>query len=743
MSIGWELLFYLDALTYTKDVNAFTKQPLLATMFPYFMVQHKDSSGNYVWFQLSDAGSNSMSVSILTDPTGPAQRAYREAIEDAYAALNPGGTPVENPWQAWDSVSAKTPPKTFVRDRIEKAWKRLSPISAKSHPAFGMAKDSPNFVAATLDNVLGFYLIRSQDNENDGTLFSIHEKDLKAGSNPRMIRPDRRFIKPLWPKNYTVPADPAVLGKQPVIKMDIETDVPVSSPIAHNTRKRVAERAVIVPNSRQKRSSATGDPIEPTPLYDPTPGTDPNENDELADMFMPSTDDDRSFLPIPRQPVITPAPAVTEFTQPYTFIVASTVDFDSVPPEVQVLQATAPLNSVLAQFHVSGILLSVDSPTTAGTVPVHQQDELFLWLCTLFVPQRSSDASPSSDVIIMTADIDPANTSWITDLTMTVKYANKTITYSTAAAASQLGVSGTTPTPLGPAGSIPVQNAVVFGLSDVLASTTFSWDDISSPARARSAGLDYLSLLGILIGASGDTFHIDPSTNPAKPGRNCVWFDPVQSYQTIVRTQYVADAGLLSKLHEWLSIIRGLSLVDFYVVTRMSSTWHPSPQGLGATSEWDVMLHADCTLKLTTLGPIDLGVTFDVDTSDLTITLQFDEGAPKLTDLVTWVVSLLEGGESFDPSSLLSDTSNFNTPILRRLRLDISLGQDGSLIPGFKSASADIEVGVAFGSPGDGEDVVFLLTYAWNTGSGSSLQGALWTRKPGCSRIVTYWLIVS
>ena len=717
--------------------------PVLATQFPYYLVRWRDpSNGNEDWVPLPGGASNQMSMKVLdgSDKSGPAtdyKADVKRIFDKAGTAMQlQSGLSLSNPFEDWSSASSTEPdPKSWARSRIAATWSRLSPVSSEVISSVGITRSSDNYKSIRASNMLAFFLIESlnDDMRDGGALF----RTVKHAAPLKRLRPNPAAVPPVTPQSggLVFPSSQA-LGLQ--ARVAVQTQ-PVSN-VDPKTLKRIRPttsqfgRVYKKPKLNMSLHAEVGGSETNQPIYSPSGGTNPNENDALLEAVIPSSENPPSDgggsdkppiidpQPDPGLPLPLPVPpfdSAHPLNPPFYFVCSSNVPFSSNPPNtVKRLVVADPLNNFLSTFHLKGLILQ-QQPKSAEDVLLHEQDEFLGWLSTSLVPTQPPQP-PSVQFLVM---VDPQNDDYFTGFKLVTQILGQSQSYSTASTITQLGVSQQL---LGPAGTIPGQNSIILGLDHPQQFHNLTLGAILQPAKDRKAQLTYLDILNLLLGNEDNTFHIDT----AQGARNALWFEPMFAYNTVIRTQYAANPVVIQTLNKWIGF-KNFSIDDLTLITKLENSWAPTSATPAVLNKWEILIHAGCTVGVTSSPIAKPLVTFDFNSRSLTITLQFDT-QPDLDSILDWIGSQVSGAQfDFKGWFQTAGTQTFNVPILRRLVLVVELDPKGGFPTLLDSLAIDLELGVLFGKS-DGpqaEDVVFLFTYEWSKADGSSLQGTLWCRK--------------
>ncbi|KAF5644976.1 transcriptional activator srcap [Fusarium tjaetaba] len=754
---SWEFLFYVQGWMAAEGPQKAAYPPVLTTQFPYYLARWRDpnNNSNEDWIPLPGGSSNQMSMRILdgSDKSASAN-GYRAAVVAIFdragtAVIDRTGLVLSDPFADWDTAKANDQTldaKAWARTRIADSWSRLSPVQADMHPGVGVIRSNDNFKLTRRQNMMLFYIIESvNDSKRDGGVLMVHGG---LANQPKRLRPDPNLVPPTAPitVNLSFPKSPA-LGVQTNISF---FNVP-AKPNRH--RKAIDSEGMSEFGRLYKRKKSPKDLEAPgmsAPVYSPASGTNPNENDDLLDFAATARNlsdniggdtDSMEFdggsppvigpLPVPGIPGPPPGKGLKDLEAPFFFICSSDLKYNGPPPNtVKQLTSAHPLNEFVSTFHLKGIILARQpDPSQTDQVSLHDQDQFLGWLRTALVPPgqqtlsipHALDGSPN---IGFTAFTNPQIADYFTDFALTIPMLGGSMNYSSQATAAQLNL----PTTLfGPGSTVPWENSLILGLESPESYQNLTLAMILKPATDRGATLGLLNILKLLLG--DDTFHVDTSTTAAT--RNAIWFEPMSAYNTVVRTQYAADAGLLAALNSWIKLT-DFSIDTFTLITKLRSSWIPTSEALAALNRWEVLIHSTCTIRDpngdTIASPM---VLFDFQSQSLTITLQFDT-PPDMDGILKWVL-LQVSDAHFDFQHWFSQatTKNFSTPVFRRLVLVVDLDEQGGFPTRLDGLSIDLEVGVLFGkTEGQEEDVVFLFTYDWSQQNGSSLQGTLWCPPP-------------
>ena len=713
-------MLFLEGWLRTGDANKAASKPLLTTQFPYYLVKWRNE--NVVpptedWIPLPKGPSNQMSMTVLTKPNQDSQKYLdRLQMEFNLAAQAMMNFQLNSPQVDYKNALQQTPnldARDWVRTRISVAWPTLSSTPVEWHAGVGVVRTGANWKTDHAAKMPQFFLVvSSNDDSIDGSVY----RQMNDGTPLKQIKPDPQNVPPNPNGTIVTPNRPLFTGPN----NGWSTATQQAGPPKRSYFPRYHARLV-----KKRRLNN----LNVSPLYSPAGGTNPNENDELLESLSASDAEDEPSdggpmfpLPVPGLPQ-TPSPGSSELQPPYYFVCASNMNFlGTIPASVKQLTASDALNNFLSVFHLKGIVLS-DVPKLKDSLNLHSQDEFSSWLSLALAPPSPSQVTGTVPVSF-SVSIDEQDPSYFTSFQLTIPALGGSQVYASGSTAAQLQIPQSL---LGPASTVPVQNSFILGLETPAKSQGLYLSDILQPAVDRNASLLYLQIFGLIIGKTA-TFHIDDSNDSKNPTRNAIWFDPIASYYTMIRTQYVADASLLETINTWISkAFSEFKISTLTLVTKLGSTWATTSTSISALNSWEVMIQAQCTVGSSTSPLAQPLVIFDFQSSMLTITIQFDSASLTLDSMIQWITNQISGADFNFTSWFRSDC--FSSPILRRLILSVGLDSKGNFPKSIDGFSVDLEVGLLFGkSTIDPVDVVFLFTYQWSRSAGSSLQGSLWCR---------------
>lgn len=646
-----------------------------------------------------------MSMDILTSNSSVATE-YRKELEAIYAKASAAiastsGVNLANPVEVWDAAKKAQEdlnPREWARDRISLAWSRLSPVPATAHAAVGQARLDTNYTLVHDSDALAWYRVECHnDDDLDGSVWVKYD----SAATENQLWPDPNAVAPT-PMDISIPSDPEVLGNK---RKFVDTYPSPASTEDPDTKK-------------HKSATSPSSVFQPsTGLYNPSPGTNPDENDDMMSDDGSSSGMDSQ---LPTLAVSPPPGDAPNLQAPYYFICSSVVQFDAPPPSTLVNQLvlTDPLNNFVSTLHLQGLILA-NSPSPPAATPLHSQDEFQAWLAMAL-----GVGSPQTPSVTVTTD---STSGAITDFAVTIPALG--LTFSSSATVSALDAQSDWG--LGPASTVPWQNSLILGLQDASKVSGFSLIDILAPASVRQAALPGLQLLQLAL---GDKLRFDLDVGQ-QGSRNALWFEPMQGYKTVVRTQYVADSTSLGNANSWIGgFLNGFTIQSITAITKLQSVWATTNESTAALNTWEFILTT--TVQLTGVDIVP-SVTLDFAGALLTITLQFDyvasEQGSLLGQIMAWIGSQkpLAGAQFlFSEWFQSAGTSNFDLPLLRRIVLAVGLDPTTGLPTGsIEDVRIDLELGVKFGQSDDGnpQKVIFLFSYRWTQALGSVLRGSLWT----------------
>ncbi|GME34039.1 hypothetical protein FN846DRAFT_301210 [Neofusicoccum parvum] len=702
---SWELVFYLTGWFHSDGLKG-ARKPLLATRFPYYLLKQVDPKGHdgddtneyatyrrklielYKKSQINDYGN--------TQSDGP--------LEALSKRIGPNliGRPAKD-WTSKDKECAED----FIREHMAKTWDSVSPIDPSVHPYDGAVVCYPNVDVVQPSKTLRWYRVEAHDDDKtDGDAFIQYSSDSLEKQHVDGISSTRAMSQPV-----SAVLDVGILG----------TDLNFS----------------MYPQAASNVDVHTGMEIEPWhpkgsavassyDTYGIPQGTNPNE----MEMESWEGSDAEQSASEGWDPIVRPAPGLPHapsgpgapLDRPCYFICASTIKYESGTPGAEVKQLTPAnaMNNFLSTLHLRGLLLSNKPASATGDVKLHHQDELLLWFSLAL---ECSVASPLS------ASVKADDAGNITSFS--IEAPSLGATFSSEATAQVLAEAVP-----GPAGTVPWQNSLILGLQTAERAQGLTLTDMLAPARARNispAGMDLVALV------LGDEARFDVDTGEGS--RSAIWFEPMSAYKTVVRTQYTATQTSLDGLERWVAqLLPGLTVESVKVITGLKCRWAPTSKGPAALSEWEFVLTAGCALDGVDVKP---AVTLDFAEEAVTVVLQFDyaesAGEKLLPSVLDWL-GKRTGAEHAFRECFERGGANFSLPLVRRVRLVLDRGQvtAQAAAPSVQHINVELELGVNFGQPtvdGKVQKVVFLFTYQWTKGRGSSLDGCLWCPPPADSFI--------
>ncbi|KAF5656962.1 hypothetical protein FHETE_10691 [Fusarium heterosporum] len=269
--------------------------------------------------------------------------------------------------------------------------------------------------------------------------------------------------------------------------------------------------------------------------------------------------------------------------------------------------------------------------------------------------------------------------------------------------------------------------------------TKLSSDGISATVTDLFNDVGQSTMISLLppgiAGLVVNLFQPTPSSSTGQ--RNALWFVPGQAMQTTVRLQF--DIPLLNALRSLLEdTLKGFTINSTSAIYRKVTTLANTEKGKQPVSQGSVTFNVDCSVQakiVNPLPPVEITAGVEFAAGGIGLTLMFTTKNP-LAGILQWLVSLTNDStiETFVNTMLKQaegGTTIFSSADLRRLSVELEYPSGPSEPPTLSAFRLDIEVTANFGQPSPGssaENVVFLVSYNWDTTSGGLgiLAGQLW-----------------
>ncbi|KAF4986973.1 hypothetical protein FGRMN_10596 [Fusarium graminum] len=300
-------------------------------------------------------------------------------------------------------------------------------------------------------------------------------------------------------------------------------------------------------------------------------------------------------------------------------------------------------------------------------------------------------------------------------------------------------------TPVTPRISVPGIDEAGDMLTLGLEFTKLSSDGISATVTDLFNDVGQSSMVSLLPpGIADPTVSLSPPTASSPTGeRNALWFVPGQSLQTTVRLQF--DVPVLAALQSLLgNTLKGFTINSTAAIYKKATTLANTEKGKQPVSQGSVTFGLECSVQAQIANPkppVEMTAGVEFATGGIGLTLMFTSSDP-LVGVLKWLISLTNDStiETFVNNMLTQKegtTTIFPTANLRPLSEELEYPSGPSEPPTLCAFRLDIEVTANFGqpSPGSGaENVVFLVSYNWDTTSGGlgTLAGQLWNNIISC-----------
>ena len=204
--------------------------------------------------------------------------------------------------------------------------------------------------------------------------------------------------------------------------------------------------------------------------------------------------------------------------------------------------------------------------------------------------------------------------------------------------------------------------------------------------------------------------------------RNAVWFLPSNDYRTTIRLEWQMDPVTQAKLNEFIEPLN-LKLGTTSAIARRTSRWSTSGPSCHMLTQGSLVF-----LSEVTLDKIKLDVAFEFTTTTTTLTLTLNtKTSEALQSLLNWVQPLIPDNQKIDFKDL--ENKSFGSASLGEFtfrRVTIQLAKDPTTGKAkLATFSMDMEVCINH-SPQP--PTLFLLSYAYQKGQGSTVSAKLWCR---------------
>ncbi|KAH8689866.1 hypothetical protein BGW36DRAFT_465854 [Talaromyces proteolyticus] len=215
-----------------------------------------------------------------------------------------------------------------------------------------------------------------------------------------------------------------------------------------------------------------------------------------------------------------------------------------------------------------------------------------------------------------------------------------------------------------------------------------------------------------------------PSNHEELQGkRNAVWFLPSNDYRTTIRLEWPMDSTTQAELNKFLKPLN-LTIGATSAIARRTSRWSTTGPSCQMLTHGSLVFRTEITLN-----QIKLEATFEFSTAVTTMTLTLNSKTSQaLQSLLNWVQSLVPGDQKFDFGDLQGQSfgsSNLGEFHFRRITIGLVDDERGSAK--LSTFSMDMEVGLHH-SPNP--STLFLLTYTYQKGQGSTVNAKLWCSPP-------------
>jgi hypothetical protein len=216
-----------------------------------------------------------------------------------------------------------------------------------------------------------------------------------------------------------------------------------------------------------------------------------------------------------------------------------------------------------------------------------------------------------------------------------------------------------------------------------------------------------------------------PSTAEELQGkRNAVWFVPSNNYRTTVRLEWPMDQTTLDKLNDFLSLL-SVKLGPTSVIARRTSFWSTSGSKCHMLSTGSLVFRTEVTIQ-----EIKLEAIFEFKSSATTLTLTLNTKSNQvLQTLLKWIQDLLPGPEAFNFADLQGQSfgsSSLGEFHFRRIALELVKDQATGKA---KLSTFRMDMEAALHHPTTGP-TLFLISYIYQKGDGSTVQANLWCSPP-------------
>lgn len=269
-----------------------------------------------------------------------------------------------------------------------------------------------------------------------------------------------------------------------------------------------------------------------------------------------------------------------------------------------------------------------------------------------------------------------------------------------------------------PSGLLKDRSVLVFGLAPSQSS-----QDVSLGTLFDFVGLESLQENPLIRLLTTPTFKIPSTLEDLRMKRNAIWFIPSYDYNTTVRLEWELSSETHKQLNEILRPVH-LEVGKTTVIARRSSSWSTNGDETQIISNGNIVFRTAIAI-----GKINLDATFELTKKTTTLTLTVNTRTKDiLSSVLEWISGVIGvPATSFDFVSL--QNKSFGSSSLGEFdfrRITIELVKDSETkkisVGNFK---LDMEVSINHQTG----PTLFMLSYVYQQGDGSSVKAILWCRK--------------
>ncbi|KAL6895748.1 hypothetical protein HDV57DRAFT_521043 [Trichoderma longibrachiatum] len=640
--------------------------------------------------------------------------------------------------------------RAYIANRFAQIWGQLGFPTTEYHMASCGTYSVDNGRGSTYKALCFVRVICSQDNMLDG---EIHYVDMRSSAlqtpAPIVIKEAMKLTKlavtatPSTSVAATTPSAPGSSSRKRKRKIsDVSDDMVMNA--ENDGDDRVIDFDLISHSRVQSEAFFTVETTNPDEMDSPPDGktgqpTEGSEPQSLIDSSFATTVDEIIEVPVISSPASdyredSIVPSATNPNGMWSVFTRRLADSTIIAQGVNDYERLDPglLDYFVSDLHCGVICLDKrpeDDPPPNSTTPFSKVDEWRAWFSDVLNAKDLAVIDAKGREIggfVMQVSLAPLGTGPGSPSTTWLKF-------STERSILELTFGSESASNISPEGLLIQNSGLVFGLHS---STQQPLESVNIVNMLNFAGLGSLQK-NPLIAMMGAIALKPPSTNDElRNRRNAVWFVPGNDYRTCLRLEWQMDEQSRDEFNSIFEPLH-LTLGETTIVTRRTTWWTTNGTQSKLISKGSLVIHTNIDLE-----GIKLEGLFEFNETASTFAMTLDtKDTSALAKLLAWVSKALDiDVGQFDFTSLENQSAgSFSLGEFHFRRITVGLTKDdGKGKAKVSTFRVDMEVALDLGGPGP---TLFLVTYAYKKGDGSSISAKIWTAPPAMPDLAQWSLL--